>query len=213
MNRRKDREQRSDRGFDPSRSSRFLRRDISLTSTLSLSLSLFRHQQRYRMSNNAFALKLPERYTAPPNEEQFAILQLRRKRALSNPLQPNQSLKFKSSNLHPGSTARIGQTKSAHCTSPNPLRPLNDRLLRALEGARDGSDSLELRLVEELQGKEEKWSQVWLCTVELGEEIVGEVVVKFLAESLFTYPQETWWRPGIFRWMSAPEIEMREARA
>ncbi|GAA5985270.1 hypothetical protein JCM5350_005571 [Sporobolomyces pararoseus] len=165
------------------------------------------------MTSDAFAQKLPERYRAPPTEEQLAILQLRRKLAVSNPLQSDQSLELKSYNFHPESTALIGQSKSALCTSPNPLRPLNERLLRALEEAGAASSLLKLRLVKELQGKEEKWSQVWLCDVEVVNEVVGEVVVKFLAESLFPYPEDTWWEPRVYRWMSGSEIARREARA
>ncbi|GAA5955008.1 hypothetical protein JCM3765_003160 [Sporobolomyces pararoseus] len=165
------------------------------------------------MSDNAFAQQLPERYTARPTEEQLAILRLRRKLAVSTPLDSDQTLGFKSSNLHPESTALIGQSKSALCTSPNPLRPLNERLQKALGEGGVASGSLKLQLVEELQGKEDKWSQVWFCYVELGGEIIGEVAVKLLAQSLFPYPQDTWWRPKVFRWTSAAEIERREARA
>ncbi|GAA5901667.1 uncharacterized protein JCM6883_000357 [Sporobolomyces salmoneus] len=106
----------------------------------------------------------------------------------------------------------IHRSSSTSYNSPNPLRPLNSDLLRALGQARDGL-GLELTLIKEIQGKEDHWSQVWTCDVQVNGKTLGTIVAKFLVQSLFPFPQDTPHLLGKYRWKPAVEIARREAQA
>lgn len=167
------------------------------------------------MSTPKVMYDLPRHYTAPPNETQLAQLEQRRELALSNLFGPTcNKIPFTSSNIYPEATTKASQDTGGMSSSPNPLRPLDKKLLQALGGMSENGGGFKLYLDEEVQGGAEHWSQVWNADVEeRSGQSVGRVVVKFFVESLFPYPQTTFWLPGVYKWLPAEELEAREAKA
>ncbi|GAA5883239.1 hypothetical protein JCM16303_007324 [Sporobolomyces ruberrimus] len=165
------------------------------------------------MALAAFEQALPDTFTARPTADQQALLQHRRDLALAHSLGlQHPQLRFKSLNLYPVSTATIPRGRDDSYASPNPQRPLDVQLLHDLEEANEGEE-LVVSLVEELQGGEDQWSQVWICDVDRARKTIGRVVVKFVAESLFPFPQDTWMVPGWYKWRPAREVVRKEAQA
>ncbi|GAA5857377.1 hypothetical protein JCM5353_006581, partial [Sporobolomyces roseus] len=143
---------------------------------------------------------------------QLALLERRRAIAVEQPLGSTIKLPFTSSNLHPEGTVDVALLDDPNHPSPNPLRPVNESLLRRLE---QSPSNLEIKLLKTLQSGTEKWSQVWTATVEGEGKVYGNVIVKLLVESLYPYPEGSWVAEEVevFDWWSAKWFESREARA
>lgn len=166
------------------------------------------------MSTHKVMYDLPKHYTAPPTETQLAQLEQRRELALNNLFGPTSNkIPFTSCNIYPQSIAKSSEEAEEISSSPNPLRPLDNRLLQALEEMSGNGGGFKLYLDEEIQGGAEHWSQVWNADVERDGKSCGRVVVKFFVESLFPYPQTTFWLPGVYKWRPAEDLEQREAAA
>ena len=157
---------------------------------------------------------LPKHYTAPINETQRSQLKQRRELALSKSFGPTcNKIPFTSSNLYPGSTTKASHETEGMSSSPNPLRPLDNKLLQALNAMPETGGGFKVYLDEELQGGAAHWSQVWTADVERDGQGAGRVVVKFYVESLFPYPQDTPDGPIGYWWWPAKDLEEREGAA
>lgn len=154
--------------------------------------------------------RLPDRFDADPTEDQLALLRRRRELAVASPIGPeHKRIPFMSMNVHLESTASVEKRTTS---SRNPVRPLDQDLLRVL-GEADDRNGFELFLEKQLRGGENEWSQVWTCNVQREGKLVGRVVVKFLAEYLFPFPQDAQDSQGAYTWQSANAMERREAKA
>ncbi|BGP47202.1 hypothetical protein JCM10450v2_003054 [Rhodotorula kratochvilovae] len=149
---------------------------------------------------------LPQHYSDPPTKEQQQALEQRRADFLAAPLVPGLRVPFV-----PQDNACAYQHTSRDpppIPSPNPQRPVNGDLLRALASTRRPSRCVVV-LKERLSPEKNVRGQVWRSVVECDGRDEGDVVIKLLVESVFTYP-------GVQHpagWYTAEQLAANEARA